>query len=80
MTQLTEEIRQALKDALGPKGWSEESSELAPHVEVDLDQMRADTQAGRGKLPFIFGSMRRNAGVDELVSFLTEAGGLTVGS
>lgn len=33
MTQLTEEIRQALKDALGPKGWSEDSSELAPHVE-----------------------------------------------
>ena len=50
--------------------------ELAPYVEVDLDGMRADTRAGRGELPFIFGSMRRNEGVDELVAFLTEAGGL----
>ena len=38
--------------------------------------MRADTRAGRGDLPFIFGSMRRDAGVDELVAFLKEAGGL----
>ncbi|HCA90531.1 MAG TPA: urease accessory protein UreG, partial [Alphaproteobacteria bacterium] len=50
--------------------------ELAPHVEVDLEQMRADTKAGRGDLPFIFGSMRKGAGVDELVAFLKEAGGL----
>ena len=28
--------------------------ELAPHVEVDLDKMRADTKAGRGELPFHF--------------------------
>lgn len=33
MTQLTDEIRQALKDALGSKGWSEDANELAPHVE-----------------------------------------------
>lgn len=33
MTQLTNEIRQALKDALGPKGWSDDANELAPHVE-----------------------------------------------
>ena len=50
--------------------------ELAPHVEVDLSQMRADTAASRGDLPFIFGSMRRNAGVEELVAFLNEVGGL----
>ena len=50
--------------------------ELAPHVEVDLDQMRADTAAGRGALPFIFGSMRKGVGVDELVSFLQREGGL----
>ena len=52
--------------------------ELAPHVEVDLDQMRADTAAGRGTRPFIFGSMRKNAGVDALVTFLQDAGGLPV--
>ena len=50
--------------------------ELAPHVEVDLEQMRADTLAGRGDRPFIFGSMRKNDGIDELVAFLREAGGL----
>ena len=52
--------------------------ELAPHVEVDLAQMRADTKTGRGDLPFIFGSMRKNDGVNELVSFLCEAGGLVI--
>ena len=50
--------------------------ELAPHVEVDLDQMRADTAAGRRDLPFIFGSMRKGVGVDELVDFLVDSGGL----
>jgi urease accessory protein len=50
--------------------------ELAPHVEVDLDQMRADTAAGRRDLPFIFGSMRKGVGVGELVDFLVDAGGL----
>ena len=52
--------------------------ELAPHVEVDLDRMRADTAAGRRDLPFIFGSMRKGDGVDELVGFLVDAGGLTL--
>ena len=50
--------------------------ELAPHVEVDLDRMRSDTAAGRRDLPFIFGSMRKGVGVDELVDFLVEHGGL----
>lgn len=50
--------------------------ELAPHVEVDLDQMRADTAAGRRDLPFIFGSMRKGVGIDELVEFLVDTGGL----
>ena len=50
--------------------------ELAPHVEVDLDQMRADTAAGRRDLPFIFGSMRKGVGVDDLADFLVDAGGL----
>ena len=53
--------------------------ELAPHVDlVDLDQMRADTVAGRGTRPFIFESMRKQAGIDALVSFLQEAGGLSL--
>jgi len=50
--------------------------ELAPHVDVDLDRMKADTAAGRRDLPFIFGSMRKGIGVDELVDFLIDEGGL----
>jgi len=38
--------------------------------------MRADTKANRGNLPFIFGSMRKNEGVDQLVGFLADKGGL----
>jgi len=38
--------------------------------------MRADTLAGRSDRPVIFGSMRKNDGIDELVAFLREAGGL----
>lgn len=53
--------------------------ELAAHVDVDLDQMRTDTRNGRGERPFIFGSMRKDVGVDELVEFLKEAGGLVIG-
>ena len=50
--------------------------ELAEHVAVDLGQMRADTAANRGDLPFIFGSMRKGVGVPELVGFLKTQGGL----
>ena len=50
--------------------------ELAEHVEVDLDQMRADTRDNRGDLPFIFGSMRKGVGVPELAEFLRTEGGL----
>ena len=50
--------------------------ELAEYVAVDLGQMRADTAANRGDLPFIFGSMRRGVGVPELVGFLKTQGGL----
>ena len=50
--------------------------ELAEHVEVDLEQMRKDTQENRGELPFIFGSMRKGVGVNELAEFLKTEGGL----
>ncbi len=49
--------------------------ELAPHVDVDIEQMRIDTKQSRGDLPYIFGSMRKGAGVPELVDFLKTEGG-----
>ncbi len=53
-------------------------TDLAPYVEVDLDRMRSDTKAARGDRPFVFGGMRRGLGIDEIVEFLVEAGGLSL--
>jgi urease accessory protein len=44
--------------------------ELAPHVDVDLEIMAADTATARNGRPFIFGSMRKNDGVAELGDFI----------
>ena len=49
--------------------------ELAPHVDVDMEQMRIDTKQSRGDLPYIFGSMRKGVGIPELVEFLKTEGG-----
>jgi urease accessory protein len=53
-------------------------TDLAPYVEVDLDRMRSDTKAARGDRPFVFGGMRKGLGIDEIVEFLVEAGGLSL--
>lgn len=53
-------------------------TDLAPYVEVDLDRMRSDTKAARGDRPFVFGGMRRGLGIDEIVAFLVDAGGLSL--
>ncbi|HEY5820244.1 MAG TPA: urease accessory protein UreG [Mesorhizobium sp.] len=50
--------------------------DLAPHVGADLDVMRADTLTQRGERPFVFSDLRRRKGVDEIVGFLVENGGL----
>ena len=49
--------------------------ELAPHVNVDIEQLQIDTKEIRGKLPYIFGSMRKGVGVPQLVDFLKTHGG-----
>jgi urease accessory protein len=49
--------------------------ELAPHVNVDIEQLHIDTKEIRGKLPYIFGSMRKGVGVPQLVDFLKTEGG-----
>ena len=51
-------------------------TDLAPHVGVDLDQMKNDVEIARNKLPYVFGQMRNNTGVDSITSFLSEQGGL----
>ena len=39
-------------------------TDLAPHVGVDLDKMKNDVEIARNKLPYVFGQMRNNTGVD----------------
>ena len=53
-------------------------TDLAPHVGVDLKQMKNDVEIARNNLPYVFGQMRNNAGVDSITSFLNEQGGLSL--
>lgn len=50
--------------------------DLAPHVGANLEVMRSDTIKQRGQRPFVFTDMRRRKGLDEIINFLIEAGGL----
>ena len=53
-------------------------TDLAPHVGVDLKKMKNDVEIARNKLPFVFGQMKNNAGIDTITSFLNEQGGLSI--
>ena len=53
-------------------------TDLAPHVGVDLDKMKNDVEKARDKLPYVFGQMRNNTGLDSITSFLNEQGGLSL--
>ena len=53
-------------------------TDLAPHVGVDLDKMKNDVEIARNKLPYVFGQMKDNTGVDSITSFLNEQGGLSL--
>ncbi len=51
-------------------------ADLAPYVNVDLDQMERDSIKARAGKPFAFTDLSRGKGVDEIVDFLVENGGL----
>ncbi|HMO09551.1 MAG TPA: urease accessory protein UreG [Paracoccaceae bacterium] len=51
-------------------------TDLAPHVGVDLELLRADTARARGARPFVLARLRQGEGVDQIAAFLTRAGGL----
>lgn len=51
-------------------------ADLAPYVNVDLDQMERDSIKARAGKPFAFTDLSRGKGVDEIVDFLVEHGGL----
>ena len=52
--------------------------DLAPHVGVDLNKMKNDVEIARNKLPYVFGQMKNNDGVESITSFLNEQGGLSL--
>ena len=53
-------------------------TDLAPHVGVDLDKMKNDVEIARNKLPYVFGQMKNNDGVESITSLLNEQGGLSL--
>lgn len=54
-------------------------ADLAPHVGADLERMRHDADRKRDGRPWLFTDLRRGEGVDRIVEFLVEAGGLEPG-
>ncbi len=51
-------------------------TDLAPHVGVDLDVMERDADRMRSERPFVFTDLKRGTGVEKIVSFLQQSGGL----
>lgn len=51
-------------------------TDLAPHVGVDLALLESDTQRARGARPYVLARLRQGAGVDQVIAFLQQAGGL----
>ena len=51
-------------------------SDLAPYVNVDIEVMQGDAARMRGKRPFGFTDLSRGKGLDAVVDFIVEHGGL----
>ena len=51
-------------------------SDLAPHVEADLESMRTDAALARGSKPVIFTDMKRGDGLQGVIDYITRFGGL----
>ena len=51
-------------------------TELAPHVGVDLQQMEADAHKSRNGRPTAMTDLRTRKGLDAVIDFLQESGGL----
>jgi urease accessory protein len=51
--------------------------DLAPLVGADLEVMKADALRMRVKRPFVFTNLKSGEGVDQIVNFIIDKGGLT---
>src|SRR5690242_17510774 len=50
--------------------------DLAPHVGASLEVMDRDARKQRGERPFLFTNLKKGEGLDRIVGFIVEAGGL----
>jgi urease accessory protein len=50
--------------------------DLAPHVGASLDVMERDAKKMRGQRPFVFTNLKTGSGVDTVVKFIADKGGL----
>jgi len=50
--------------------------DLAPHVGASLEVMERDAKKMRGARPFVFTNLKSGSGVDTVVSFIRDKGGL----
>ena len=50
--------------------------DLAPYVDVDLEKMKNDVSEARNGLPYIFGEMKNNIGIEKISDFLISQGGI----
>ena len=55
-------------------------SDLAPYVNVNLDVMESDAGRMRGKRPFGFTDLSRGKGLQDVIDFIVEHGGLRTGT
>ena len=51
-------------------------TDLAPYVDVNLEEMKTDVEKTRDGLPYIFGQMKNKVGIEEVSKFLQLEGGL----
>ena len=50
--------------------------DLAPYVGASLEVMERDAKKMRGARPFVFTNLKTGSGVDTVVSFIQDKGGL----
>ena len=50
--------------------------DLAPHVDVNINQMEQDVKEVTSGLPYVFGEMKNNNGIEKISDFLISQGGI----
>ncbi|MDT0682741.1 urease accessory protein UreG [Roseicyclus sp. F158] len=50
-------------------------TDLAPHVGVDVDLLRSDTEAARNGRPYVLASLASGDGIEEIAAFVMREGG-----